>query len=231
VQQPAARSKAVLCSKTRNVHGHLRCKLCNKNLCYSCCSELHDIFTQFLNKRSTNEEERHFILSNHWYIYVGNLILHPTSFNNATIPVSHCCSFTSTIGKQPLLWVSLFPSPQATIYQKCFSPGSSSDSDSKYLPDKVFEKITKLALKRKTTTNCFALDFLHIYHDLKVVSPLLPHEPPLCPIKGKKHKEKRAKARKIIAQGSHLLSVLACSSPTSVWYCTTSSSRQKESQN
>ena len=42
------------------------------------------------------------------------------------------------------------------------------------------------------------MNFLHIYHDLKVASPLLPHEPPLCPIKVKKHKDKRAKARKIL---------------------------------
>ena len=149
-QQPAARSKAVLSSDPPSVFGHLRCQLCNKKLCYSCCSELHVQLSQFVNKRSTNKEERHSILSNPWYIYVGNLILHPTSFNNATIPIGHCCSFTSTIGKHPpTVAIALPKSSSHHLPKVLFSQGSSSDSDSEYLPDKVFEKITKLALKRK----------------------------------------------------------------------------------
>ena len=75
------------------------------------------------------------------------------------------------------------------------SHASCSDSDSEYLPAKVSERNSKFAIKRKKTTNRFALEFLHQYHDTQLASPLLPHDPPLCPIKVKKHKEKRAKAR------------------------------------
>ena len=75
------------------------------------------------------------------------------------------------------------------------SHASSSDSDSEYLPAKVSERNSKFAIKRKKTTNRFALEFLHSYHDTQLASPLLPHDPPLCPIKVKKQKEKRAKAR------------------------------------
>ena len=117
-QQPAARSKAVLSLDPPSVFGHICCQLCNKKLCYSCCSELHVQLSQFANKRSTNKEEKHSILSNPWYVHVGNLILHPTRFNNAYIPVGHCCSFTSTIGKTHWVWVSLFPRTQVTTYPK-----------------------------------------------------------------------------------------------------------------
>jgi len=147
-----------------------------------------------------------------WQLNLASHILQQCHHSCQSLLLLHFNDWETT----PAVGITLPKSSSHHLPKVLFSQGSSSDSDSKYLPDKVFEKITKLALKRKTTTNCFALDFLHIYHDLKVVSPLLPREPPLCPIKVKKHKEKRAKARKIIAQGSHLLSVLACSSPTSV---------------
>ena len=59
----------------------------------------------------------------------------------------------------------------------------------------MFSKKTTSALKNKSTNNPSALDVLHLYHDVKKPSPLLPHGPPLCPIKVIKLKNKRAKAR------------------------------------
>ena len=126
MQQPAARSKAILSSDTPSVFGHIRCKLCNTKLYYSCYSELHALLTQFMSKQSTLEEERHSILSNPWYIHVGNLILHPTSFNNASIPVGHCCSFTSTIEKHPPgVGITLPKNSSHHLPKECFSTGSS----------------------------------------------------------------------------------------------------------
>jgi len=98
--------------------------------------------------------------------------------------------------KPPAVSISLPKSTKNHIPKEIFSFGSSSESDSEYLPDKVVEKTTTSALKRKIINNPSALDFLHLYHDVKIPSPLLPHEPPLCPIKVTKLKMKRAKARR-----------------------------------
>jgi len=129
-------------------------------------------------------------------MYVHKLLLDPLAFNNTTIPVSHCCSFTSTIGKSPPAISSSLPkSTNHHIPNEIFSTGNSSDSDSEYLPHKVIQKKTTSAIKHKSTNNPSALDFLHLYHDVEKPSPLLPHGPPLCPIKVIKLKNKRAKAR------------------------------------
>ena len=141
VQQPGARSKSVLASEPQSVYGHLQCKLCRKHICFSCCTELHTLLTQFTKKRHILLEEKHAILTNPWFIYVHKLLLDPLAFNNTTIPVGHCCSFTSTIGKSPpAISISLPKSTNHHIPNEIFSTGNSSDSDSEYLPHKVIQK-------------------------------------------------------------------------------------------
>ena len=185
-----------MASEPPSVYGHLQCKLCKKHICFSCCTELHNLLTQFTKKRHILLEEKHAILTNPWYINVHKLLLDPLAFNNTTIPVGHCCSFTSTIGKSPpAISISLPKSINHHIPNEIFSTGNSSDSDSEYLPHNVIQKKTTSAIKHKSTNNPSALDFLHLYHDDKKPSPLLPHGPPLCPIKVIKLKYKRAKAR------------------------------------
>jgi len=129
----------------------MRCNLCKKHICYSCCSELHTLLTQFDKKHNTLQEDKDAIVTNPWFIHAEKLLLDPTSFNNSTICVGHCCSFTSTIGKSPHPDVNII-TPKTTshhIPKEIVPQGSSSDSDAEYLPDKVLQKRTTSSLKRK----------------------------------------------------------------------------------
>jgi len=151
VQQPRARAKDVASIDPQSSYGHLRCNLCEKHTCYSCCSELHTLFTQFVKKHSTLQEDKDAILANPWFIHAEKLLLDPTSLNNSTICVGHCCLITSTIGKSPHPGVNIIiPNTASHRLPKEIVPqGSYSGSDTEYLPDKVLQNKLHHRLKVK----------------------------------------------------------------------------------
>ena len=82
-----------------------------------------------------------------------------------------------------------------SIYYRSSSLASS-ESDSEYLPQKVVLKQVSSTIRRRESNNSPNLDFLHKYQDPNRLSPLRPHQPPLCPIRVNTRKKKKVLAQK-----------------------------------
>ena len=145
VQQCGARSKSVSTHASTYPHGLMQCLNCGKHACFSCCSSLHQILQQMLNKPSTLKEERNAIRTSPWFIEVGRLICHPQLFFQSSIAFGSCCEFSASVEKEKKRKANIiFPKftrhylPNS-VYGRSSSLGSS-ESESEYVPQKVVLK-------------------------------------------------------------------------------------------